>query len=1199
MTTTAPAPRFLVALVTVVFVIMLPPDSFCLWGAGQLPDSQPTQLMVRLSGSAKPVLTMVQGSPKTGLSTVDALHTKYGVVGQRRLYPEAAVKSPDNPLASVYVFAVDPGTDIEAMAQEYSRLDLVEYAHPDYHVEFYDVPNDPLYPHQWALNNTGQGYYHVDRIENLPDTLAIYYGSPDADIDAQEVFENPPDNTSTVVVAIVDSGVDWDHPDLASMIWNNPDEIPDNGIDDDHNGFVDDIVGWDFSGNEGGYPVWHDNDPTDTKGHGTHCAGIVASIIGNGLGVAGVAPEAKIMALKAYPWMTLSVNAACIVYAADNGADVINMSWGMALEMPIVEDALDYAASRGVVLVASAGNDEGPAVNYPASYPQTISVGATNSDDEVTPFSTINEFVNLCAPGQSILSLRADTTDMYGTYGEPFVHIIDSIYYLASGTSMSGPYVVAAAAYLRSISPGLTHAAIQEILQTTADDIWDPYGGGGHGRINLPAALAATPIVRARITEPADFDLVLGTVDIYGSADGNEFAEYVLEYSAGLEATSWTELASSTTAVTDGFLGSLDCSGLEGVYIVRLRVGEFNWDNVRVFVADSAVAEIAYPAPGDTLAGLVKVEGSAYCQNFSLGILECKIIEPLSEWTVVDSITTATHESQLGVWESTALPNGEYSMRLQVFDDTGVVAMTQIDVTLASPFSPPHGWSLNLEEVLSPQANYADVDKDGDYEIIIGTESTIRIVNTDGTLQTTDIPEMPSGDFTFYPIAVGRLDSDKYDDFVAVDTYQWIYIFPSSGDPIIVPGEKGYKPWRGIRLFLRDINGDGIDEIHVNPAYDIDTTVTNYRIYRADGTRMEWCDGCTGPSNLYSVCLPADLDGDGVCEIYCEKYQWLTKFDTCGCAGEADSVYIDHTFTNWHLSAVDIDGDAVSELIVYGHNWGSGYYMMYAFDEGLQVVDGWWRILWIDHYWEMGPVVFGDLDNDGELEYVGVHASYDVAFVRAWNMDGSSFLGDSVENGYLASSDDPGIGSHAFLCDATGDGRVDILSLLGQDVFLSNNVERVDGFSASGDHLEGFPLAVSQGGSFPYRVPTMGDINQDGFLDMVYPSRNQSLVFHEFEGVLFRPDLAFAPMLGYNRRLNNTHGMRLWPVVECGDIDGSGEGPDISDLIYLVDYMFNGGPLPPVMEEADVDGSGGDIDIADLVYLVDYMFNSGPEPECP
>jgi thermitase len=247
------------------------------------------------------------------------------------------------------------------------------------------------------------------------------------------------------VIAVIDSGIQASHPDLDDNLWSNPDEIAANGIDDDDNGNVDDVYGWDF--------VQDDAPPQDTDGHGTHVAGIAAAET-NGVGVSGVCPDCRIMALRVaggdqFPTGAI---AQAIRYAADEGASVINMSFGGAQWSRAERSAIVYAANRGVVLVAAAGNESinndqlsvaggslvGPP--YPASYDVSglISVAASNSGDRLASFSNVgNASVDVAAPGVNIRS----------TYPT-------SSYTFLNGTSMASPFVAGVAALLRTEEPG-------------------------------------------------------------------------------------------------------------------------------------------------------------------------------------------------------------------------------------------------------------------------------------------------------------------------------------------------------------------------------------------------------------------------------------------------------------------------------------------------------------------------------------------------------------------------------------------------------------------------------------------------------------------------------------------------------------------------------------------------------------------------
>jgi thermitase len=220
-----------------------------------------------------------------------------------------------------------------------------------------------------------------------------------------------------VVVAIIDTGIDYKHPGIQANMWVNTREIPGNGIDDDGNGFIDDINGWNFAGNT--------SDPMDDNGHGTHCAGIVASE------KYGVAPNVQVMALKfltASGSGSLSAALSSIIYAVDNGADILSNSWGGGGYSQALADAIKYATDKDVLVVAAAGNsnqDNDKTPSYPANYPGVISVGASTINNTKASFSSYGkQSVHLFAPGHNIVSLWPDNKTRS-----------------LSGTSMATPYV--------------------------------------------------------------------------------------------------------------------------------------------------------------------------------------------------------------------------------------------------------------------------------------------------------------------------------------------------------------------------------------------------------------------------------------------------------------------------------------------------------------------------------------------------------------------------------------------------------------------------------------------------------------------------------------------------------------------------------------------------------------------------------------
>lgn len=348
------------------------------------------------------------------------------------------------PQLGLAVVEVSPDTALATAATDLQTLAGVAWAEPNYIFTLDLTPDDPAYATQIP---------YLKRLE-LAAGWDYTTGRPE------------------IVIAILDTGIDLTHPDLSSAIWVNPGEVPGNGVDDDANGFIDDIHGWDFADN--------DNLPTDDHGHGTHVAGIAGARINNGIGIAGVAGGVTLMPVDVFKGGigTYEDLIRAIIYATDNGAHVINMSLGASSYSRGEEIAVDYAWGRGVVVVAAAGNTGSEQYHYPAAHKHTIAVAATTSADVLASFSTRGDFVDVAAPGASI----------YSTYR-------GGGYAFMSGTSMASPHVAGLAALILSRNPTLAPDAVRALIEKNADDLgvfgWD--NAFGHGRINARKALAATP----------------------------------------------------------------------------------------------------------------------------------------------------------------------------------------------------------------------------------------------------------------------------------------------------------------------------------------------------------------------------------------------------------------------------------------------------------------------------------------------------------------------------------------------------------------------------------------------------------------------------------------------------------------------------------------------------------------------------------
>lgn len=410
---------------------------------------------------------------------------------------------------------------LEDLIALYEASGLYEIVEPDNLIYASVVPNDPRYSigSLWHLSNTGQSG-----------------GLADADIDAPEAW-GLNTGTPSVVIAVIDSGVRYTHQDLEANMWVNPDEIADNGIDDDLNGYVDDVYGIDA--------VLETGDPNDVNGHGTHVSGIIAAEGNNALGVVGVTWCSQIMALRfmdAEGSGSTSDAIECIDYALDKKARVINASWGSSETSRSLERAMRQVEAAGVVFVAAAGNDSrdiDSEPQYPASYTLSniITVAASTRNDELSSYSNYGaECVLLAAPGDSIVSTWFSS---------------DTSYASSSGTSMAAPVVAGIVAHLCYLMPSADASTIVALIAGSVDPLsaFSVVTSTG-GRANLYQALKATGY----------FDRLNGsfvsdpTTESFGSVEFSEAVTgltYRIEKSDDL--STWT-LVGSAVADSDGFV---------------------------------------------------------------------------------------------------------------------------------------------------------------------------------------------------------------------------------------------------------------------------------------------------------------------------------------------------------------------------------------------------------------------------------------------------------------------------------------------------------------------------------------------------------------------------------------------------------------------------------------------------------------------
>ncbi len=591
-------------------------------------------------------------------------------------------------LSQTYLVRVDPKTDLLALAAEFRRDPNVVSAEPNY---LYSVKStvdsrqsrvvfgsfnqgSPRPPSTGSRQVLGEGQGEGSESSDPPlpdDPFLSSSGSwgqdfPDLwglfQIHAPEAWELS--EGEGVIVAVIDTGIDIEHPDLAANVWHNTGEVPGNGADDDGNGFSDDVNGWDFTTCKTAYADGQcieakepGPDVTDRNGHGTHVAGTIAAVGDNAIGIIGVAPKAQVMAVKGLNDQGQGTNAdlaAALVYAAENGANVINASWS-GPPSDTIKTAIEYVTQMfDVVVVVAAGNGGVPLEQgfYPANLPEVVAVGATTHTDEVASFSNFGGPLDLVAPGggdaepatatdpdKSVLSLLAKDSDLGRVCHldchcaspaccadpecddevceqvcDPAPWVVSEEYVRLAGTSFAAPHVSGVAALVRSRHPEFTEEQVRQILLQSADDLgpagWDP--NFGYGRVNAQRAVATDDMPVAEILVPEnrgkiwerDFPFtVTGTVAAPGGAV--QGWRLMLRREDGNAAT---EISSGTASVSDGPLGTLALESAQGLelgqrYVLQLEVEDGNGNtatDTKVFlIPNPQYAAIPLPDPFD------------------------------------------------------------------------------------------------------------------------------------------------------------------------------------------------------------------------------------------------------------------------------------------------------------------------------------------------------------------------------------------------------------------------------------------------------------------------------------------------------------------------------------------------------------------------------------------------------------------------
>ena len=534
-------------------------------------------------------------------------------------------------LSHIYRVSVPSGQEMGEVLAGLRADPHVAYAQPDHRIELDLVRpafDDPFLSSQGSWGQPYGDLWGLDQIR-APAAWSTSVGQG-------------------VVVAVVDTGLDRFHPDISANVWVNPGEDLDgdgragledeNGIDDDGNGFIDDLTGFDFAGSvDGDQDGFYDSendlsdaDPFDERGHGTHVSGTIAAVADNGIGIAGVAPGARIMTLKGFPdegSARDSVLWRAVLYAAENGASVINNSWSCGVPCPtnpLAEEILEIVAALGTVVVTSAGNASRDVVfSAPENGDGALTVGALGWDERLPGFTNRGWGIDVVAPGggpnaprtvrvarSNILSLLSSALDPEDLFP------VGELYARRAGTSMASPHVAGSIALLRSLRGELSPEEIRRLIRMSARDLGPPghdpsYGAG---LLDVPALLAAElPDLALRIESPRPgslHDPAAGPVRVFGQAGGGDLADLEFAVARGLFGRDFYPLEGFGTSRSFGGgsgvavreLATWDLSDVpDGPHVLRMRARLFDGRIVDEYLVLGVEGSTPVRASGGTL----------------------------------------------------------------------------------------------------------------------------------------------------------------------------------------------------------------------------------------------------------------------------------------------------------------------------------------------------------------------------------------------------------------------------------------------------------------------------------------------------------------------------------------------------------------------------------------------------------------------
>ena len=1018
-------------------------------------------------------------------SWIQRMHQKHPeVLCQRLITPLHQAQRPRHatPSRSLedWVVVQVPSHWPQASVQRQLAMDEgVAFVEPNYIIELEQsvFPDDFYFERSWGLHNTGQWEGQEDADIDLPEAWSYGVGDP------------------RIRVAVIDTGIDFHHPDLRENLWVHEGEIPTNGVDEDGNGLIDDVYGYDF--------VSEDGDPFDDQGHGTHVSGIIGAVANNRRGSVGVCQHVSLMAIKTFG-TTGKADVATVMkgvqYAIDHEAHVINASWGVDVRSEVMRVAVEEVAAAGILFVAAGGNRKSDQLFYPAAFDHTIGVGATDEKDQRTRFSNFGSFIDLAAPGQNI-----------------FATFPDNRFGFLSGTSMAAPHVSGSAVLILERHPDWTVDEVQRVLLNAVDPLHTDKPMGA-GRLNvLKAQQMEHPLPIAQCLIP---ERVAGLVTLTGDAHGERFKRYSLWIGKGMAPLDWEALVHEETPVIGGvLLEGFDTSQFEdGAYTLALEVvnesGQSSWWRQGVEIAN---VHLSYPQNNDVIRAGTSIEimGSAFGKDRSF-LLEYGMGTDPQEWfsaamRLSEASAGSIHESLLGVWDTSLLiPNQIYSIRLQATDIKGELREDRVQGILLDgslregfPILQKVGREMPGEDWRPPVV--ADLDGDGLEEIVVvdagdlfGKSSFLSVYGHDGKLWWRhDLgAAMPFSDLPL----VGDLDQDGHMEILTeAGTGGLLKALDDRGKEIggAWPLELGVKSFGKV---MADLDLDGSLEIillsHDSPEGSFATSRKLW-VIRSDGSvwRSWYVGSCEHEVDTMELCpAVANLDEDPALEIVTVTgCQSIAIFDL-----EVPQRAVS-TLRTWEGQLVaspvigDLDQDGWNEMIVVStgkdaDSRGGVYVMGHQGDlwSGFPVLQ--------EEHFDAAPAL-SDLDGDGDLEIIAnsvssrrIHAIHHHGFpVDGWPVG-------PIQDGHLKTT--------PVVADMNADQSPDILlatpgfTLIAIMTGSADHMPGVRAWNAQGQPLR-FPgepakdrlwMESAGGGALKASPPVLTDLDGDGYLDVVATS---------------------------------------------------------------------------------------------------------------